>query len=80
MIANSLNRVGSREIIIDWKYPALGSDKGLKTLEEIATGLQKKAFTIYVKAPASYFCENIAGKKYILDLPIDNLIVELYGE
>lgn len=75
VIANSLNRVGSREIIIDWKYPANGGDKGFKLLEELATGLQKKAFTVYVKAPASYFCQNAGGKKYILDLPVDNFIV-----
>lgn len=80
VIANSLNRAGSREVIVDWKYPANGSDKGLKTLEEIAAGLQGKAFTVYVKAPASYFCQNVGGKKYILDLPLENLIVELYGE
>ena len=43
-------------------------------------GLQKKAFTVFVKAPASYFCLIVAGKKYILDLPIQNLIAELYGE
>jgi hypothetical protein len=30
---------------------------------------------VYVKAPASYFCQNAGGKKYILDLPVDNFIV-----
>jgi hypothetical protein len=55
-------------------------EEARKGLEAIAVGLQNKDFTVFVKAPASYFCLNVGGKKYILDLPIEKLIVELYGE
>lgn len=49
-------------------------------LEDIVSQLQKKAYTVFVKAPASYFCLQVEGKRYILDLPASNYIVELYGE
>lgn len=81
-IANTLGRLPTRKVIIDWKYlPEEGKrEEARKVLEQIAVGLQQKAFTVFVKAPASYFCLDVAGKKYILDLPILNLIAELYGE
>ena len=81
-IANTLGRLPTRKVIIDWKYlPEEGKrEEARKLLEQIAMGLQQKAFTVFVKAPASYFCLSVAGKKYILDLPIPNLIAELYGE
>jgi hypothetical protein len=79
----AVGRTGIKKLVIDWKYlpeEAGKREEGQKVLVELTAGLQVRGFTVFVKAPASYFCLNVGGKRYILDLPIDNLIVELYGE
>jgi hypothetical protein len=43
-------------------------------------GLKLKGFSVFLKAPASYFCLSVGGSRYILDQPADNFIAELYGE
>lgn len=81
-IGQALGRLSTKKLIIDWKYLPEESKReaALKTLQQLAVGLEKKGFLVFVKAPASYFCLAVAANKYILDLPIANLIVELYGE
>lgn len=81
-VGGALNRAGTRKLVIEWKYLPEASmrEEAFKTLVTLATGLQNKGFTLFLKAPASYFCLQVAGKKYLLDVPIENMIVELYGE
>jgi hypothetical protein len=76
-INGAINRIPTKKLIIDWKYLPEESKRedARRALQEIATGLQTKGFTVFIKAPASYFCLNVGGKKYILDLPINNFIV-----
>lgn len=83
-IYNKIGRLSARQkVIVDWKYlPESGElrTKGRNVLEDIVVGLRNNGLEVYVKAPASYFCLNVDGKKYILDLSAHALIVELYGE
>jgi hypothetical protein len=55
-------------------------EEARRALESLVGELKNKGFAVFVKAPASYFCRAVGGKRYILDLPAENLIVELYGE
>lgn len=76
-VAGAINRAGTRKIIIDWKYLPEASKRieARNALETLVRGLKDKKFIVFVKAPASYFCLNVDNKKYILDLPVDQLIV-----
>jgi len=53
-------------------------EEARRALESLVGELKNKGFAVFVKAPASYFCRAVGGKRYILDLPAENLIVELY--
>ena len=52
----------------------------MKLLESTVNSLKNRGFNVSVKAPASYFCLQINSKRYILDQPASDFIVELYGE
>ncbi len=84
--ADSINqqiaRANIKDLIIDWSYLPEESSrvKARDTLQKLVEEFKKKGYKVYVKAPASYFCLDVGGKKYILDQPADFLIVKLYGE
>ena len=50
-------------------------------LNELMNELQSGGVTVYLKAPASYFCYDVGGKPYILGVEhVKNFIIEMYGE
>ena len=83
VIENAVGRLGSKKAILEWKYLPSGADKqeeAKKALGSLVSGLKSKGFSVFLKAPASYFCLNVGGTRYILDQPADNFIAEIYGE
>lgn len=83
LIENAVGRLGSRKAVLEWKYLPKEADKqeqAKKALGSLVSGLKSKGFSVFLKAPASYFCLNVAGSRYILDQPADNFIAEIYGE
>ena len=81
-ISQSLVQV-KMPLIVDWKYMPADEDereRAFQDLKNILTGLGQKGHDYLLKAPASYFCALVKGKKFILDQPVKEFIVELYGE
>jgi len=81
-IGSVLSRIFVRNVIVEWKYLPEPSQResGMKSLESTINSLKNRGFNVTVKAPASYFCLLVGGKKYILDQPATDFIAELYGE
>lgn len=81
-IIQSLTRGGARAVIINWKHFPEGAllEKSRKALEDITKSLKNAGYNVTIKAPASYFCKVVNGKRFILDQPTDEFIMELYGE
>lgn len=81
-IVNAISRSSVRKVIVEWKYlPEEGKrDKAREFLQRLVSDMEARGLQVYLKAPASYFCLEVSGKKYILDLPVSRFIVELYGE
>jgi hypothetical protein len=46
----------------------------MKTLEITVNSLKNRGFNVTIKAPASYFCVSVNGKRYILDQPANDFI------
>ena len=81
-ISQNLNRV-KMPLVVDWKYMPEAEEereKAFQALKNILMGLGQKGHAYLLKAPASYFCALVKGKKFILDQPVKEFIVELYGE
>jgi hypothetical protein len=47
----------------------------MKNLEMTVNSLKNRGFNVTIKAPASYFCVSVSGKRYILDQPANDFIV-----
>jgi hypothetical protein len=64
-------------MIIDWKLSLSGDLSGAKRwLQSFIGQLKSNGVTVYLKAPASYFCYDVQGKPYLLDISnADNFII-----
>ena len=46
----------------------------MKALETTVNSLKNKGFNVTIKAPASYFCLSVNGKRFILEQPANDFI------
>ena len=70
-----------KKLIVEWTQLLKGRfEKVREWLHSFLTALEENGFTVYLKAPASFFCNTELEKKYILDVKARKYIVGMSGE
>lgn len=75
-VKSILGRIGIQNVIVNWNYLFKKNfERVHKFLNQLIKGLESASFTVYLKAPASFFCYTQEESRYILGVKAQNFII-----